>query len=1118
VRLALIVAAALSAATTVASNQRDFGSAEDALERGDYRAAEDIAVRRHAEVVKEFGDESLEAARAADDLVQTRVRNGKAGMSGVVELANRTIQLKERYLGPGHSSVAVSLHNLADVRFEHGEFDAALPLHERALSLRRALAASPGDIAESLEHVVRTLIRMERFADASKLLAEARAIRERGGETTGVLGARVSVLNALLHRYDGEYALAWKPLDEALGIYREVAPEHPDRISALQLRGELLFLTGDVIASHAVLTEALERSQRVLGDDHALLPRMLRWLALADTAKGDLRDARSLLDRAIPIASRWLAPCHPEVAGLSNDLGNLTMLDGDYRTADREYGRALAIREKCLGPKHSLTATIIHNRALLAAEMGDFADAIALHRKAIGLWSAVLGAEHPYVARGLDFLAEVLFSEKRLSEARRTHQRALIIRQKRLGKNNPEVAWTLSNLARVAAASGNLTAARAYITGAIDIYRQGGLPNDPDHVARTLKLLGGIELQHGTFDAAHSSFREAVTVRERLFGAAHPLVADSRADLAAAEFALGAHADALASALEAERSGREHLLFTVRYLPERQAIAYADRRPRGLDLALSVVSAPSGVSSAPVLDAVIRSRAVILDELIGRARMTAQRKAGLTPLNAAVVAARERFANLMVRRLLMSDPVPPGVFDRARRDREQAERHLVESNAAAGDEVNGANVGLEEVRRHLPPQTALVSFVRYDRTTISARGGIVTAPSYMAFVIGAGSTTVHAVPLGPAAVVDSLVGSWQREARGPSLNSDPGVAELAYRNVARELRRNTWDKIAGAIGSASYVFVIADGTLNLVNFAALPGKGGGYLVEDGLAIHYLSAERDLFRSGEETYGRGLLAVGGPAFGDESRTSPAVAALRRRGCVPRGGVQFSSLPGTLDEVRDIVAVWPDRETTKILTGANATESAVKASLAGRRVVHVATHGFFLSPQCDERSTGTRAVGGVSPASSIPMTGVENPLLLAGLVFAGANRRIGSAAQDDGILTAEEIAGLDLQGTEWAVLSACDTGIGVIKAGEGVFGLRRAFQIAGARTVVMSLWSVDDLATRTWMRSLYEGRLRHNLSTAAAVHRATLEVLRNRRAAQRSTHPFYWAAFVAAGDWQ
>jgi CHAT domain-containing protein len=136
------------------------------------------------------------------------------------------------------------------------------------------------------------------------------------------------------------------------------------------------------------------------------------------------------------------------------------------------------------------------------------------------------------------------------------------------------------------------------------------------------------------------------------------------------------------------------------------------------------------------------------------------------------------------------------------------------------------------------------------------------------------------------------------------------------------------------------------------------------------------------------------------------------------------------------------------------------------------------------------------------------------------MAGANRRDDPAAglQDqDGLLTAMEVASLDLRGVEWAVLSACQTGVGPVLAGEGVIGLRRAFQIAGARTIVMSLWEVNDAPARDWIHELYQARL-SGLTTVESVHRASLGILQARRKAGVSTHPFYWGAFIASGDWR
>jgi CHAT domain-containing protein len=234
-----------------------------------------------------------------------------------------------------------------------------------------------------------------------------------------------------------------------------------------------------------------------------------------------------------------------------------------------------------------------------------------------------------------------------------------------------------------------------------------------------------------------------------------------------------------------------------------------------------------------------------------------------------------------------------------------------------------------------------------------------------------------------------------------------------------------------------------------------------------------------------------------------------------------------LPAATREVSDIAKLWTAEASDSheaiddvlVLSGRIATKRAVTRAVTGRRIVHLATHSFFLRSTCEAGVPSTRAVGGLVPESAIAAVPATNPLLLSGLAFAGANRW-GRARSDpaDAILTAEEVAGMNLQGTAWAVLSACETAVGEVKAGEGVFGLRRAFQIAGARSIIMSLWSVEDEATRQWMRTLYEGRLRDHLSTADAVHQADLRTLHHRRLHHQSTHPFYWAAFVAAGDWR
>ena len=325
--------------------------------------------------------------------------------------------------------------------------------------------------------------------------------------------------------------------------------------------------------------------------------------------------------------------------------------------------------------------------------------------------------------------------------------------------------------------------------------------------------------------------------------------------------------------------------------------------------------------------------------------------------------------------------------------------------------------------------------------------------------------------------------------------------------------------------------MVPDGALNLLPLAALPADHEHYLIDGGPTIDYLSAERDLVApaSDRTATAAGLLALGGAAYGptqtpEAVSSAPAAPVRRNATCGTFDSMEFHPLPAARREATDVASLWGNLNGgATVLTGARATEAAFKRGAPGKSHLHLATHGFFLGNDCDDTvytgrgPDGLRGIGGrkgVKRQRILP----DNPLLLSGLALAGANQRRPTRANpEDGILTAEEVAGLDLDGVEWAVLSACDTGVGEIEAGEGVFGLRRAFRVAGARTIIMSLWAVEDRAARAWMRPLYEGRLRDRLSTAAAVRHASQTVLAERRA-KGLNHPFYWAGFVAAGDWR
>jgi CHAT domain-containing protein len=340
---------------------------------------------------------------------------------------------------------------------------------------------------------------------------------------------------------------------------------------------------------------------------------------------------------------------------------------------------------------------------------------------------------------------------------------------------------------------------------------------------------------------------------------------------------------------------------------------------------------------------------------------------------------------------------------------------------------------------------------------------------------------------------------------------------------------------------------VPDGALSLVNIAALPSGDSGYVIESSPVIHILSAERDLVPGNEPrpSTPTGLLALGGPAYDTAavlasrdvlgSKSDPQLVSAKayrgvRPSCTYFPTIRFEPLPGATQEVKQIADLWrrfarsgPESNNVTELSGAVASEAAFKSLAPGHRVLHLATHGFFLEGHCVSFLGSARGIGALSEVAAVSSPPTEStsdsPLQLAGLALAGANRRSGAGpTEEDGILTAEEIAALDLTGVEWAVLSACNTGVGQVQVGEGVSGLRRAFEAAGVGTLVMSLWSVEDDATQEWMRALYEARLVEGLDTAQSAWEASLRVLQGRRRQHQSTHPFYWGAFVAAGGWR
>ena len=1113
------------------------------LEAGRYEQAEVAARSTVASLVQLHGETSPVVAGAATELVRALRLNGKANLSETLELAERTVQATRKHFGDRHRATVASLLNLGHVLADRGEFDPAIATLQRALRACEQAGASELDCAGVLDAMGTVLTIARSFEAAVDVLERSLRIKERAlsPDHIALRGTLETTVAALQGK--GDYLKARERLDRAVAIGGHTAV-HPSRVRSLNLLALQLWFEGDPLRSQKLSLEALHLARRTLRADHPEIARTLRVLAATIDDLGDMDGSRTYREQALAVARKSLGESHYEVASYLNDLGNLDLLLGAYAEARTLFDQALKIVNERLSPDHEWIPTLIHNLALVDARLGDFDGARRQQAQAIEMWERTLGPNHAFIAIALTELGGILREQGAAEQALPLFERALAIRQRALGAQHRDTALTLADIAAALSQMGQPDRAQQFASRALSVWEQTDTVDAPGF-ATVLALYARLQSSRGAFDDARRYFDRALAIRIRAFGVSHPDVAEIRADLALTLARLGNETEAYTSAVLAETSGREHLRLISRYLPERQALNYAANRPRALDLMLAIADTTESVSG--VLDAVIRSRALVLDEMAARRRGSTANGDALDALRARLASAEQRLANLLVRGSTeQTSKQYSSLVDTATHDKEEAERALAARSASFREQRNQAQSGLAEVRAGLPADAAMVSFVlfsRPSRTPGAARGSSRASgndrglPEYAAIVLRPGRDPVL-IHLEPASVIEDLVSRWRAEVAAAAGSGGDGVQTPALLGIGRQLRAAVWEPIAGHLAGARMIFVVPDGALSLVPLMALPGHQAEFLIDETPAVHHLSAERDIVVPTSGRSARRLLALGGADFDSRGlpSTGPApppadvpMGSSRARGttgnCVRLGGLQFPPLSDTLAEVNDIAGLWspqkpPVVEDVRVLSGAHADERTFKREAHGYRVLHLATHGFFLGGPCQPRSAAaTRSVGGLVP--SLPAATdaeTENPLLLSGLAMAGANRRANTdLEEDDGILTAEEVASLNLENTEWAVLSACDTGVGEIKAGEGVFGLRRAFRIAGARTVIMSLWSVDDQATRQWMRALYDGRLNRHLNTAQAVHEASLSVLRDRRARGQSTHPFYWAAFVAAGDW-
>lgn len=991
-------------------------------------------------------------------------------------------------------------------------------------------------------------------------------------------------------RYTEAESLAFRSLASA------VRSSRPDSLRVAHALDQILDIWWhqsmiDPAIVDSVVVRALRIKEHALGPSDDDVAETLTSAAMFDGALARYPAGDAKMKRALAIRDRNPAPNPRGLAWTLNSNAIALMNYGRFEESRSAFERALAIREKTFGPESPSVAATLNPYGFLLQRLGDYTGARAVYERSLAIRVKSRGADHPDVARSLLTLSTLMTEIGDWDGARPLIERQLAIEQKAFGPTNPVIVGTLYRLSWVHAELGDDAVAKTYVARGDSILAsrpredapvgeaavqshlgtkdfagarlaaesavaaiEGYFGKESPRLVRALETLADVYRRSGDREGSLRALDRAHAIALRAFGSQDPKTAriDYRRAVALAE--LGRIDLALDAALRAEDNAREHLRVTARGISERQALRYAAVRTTGLDLALSLAAGPAAVRRT--WTSLIRSRAIVLGEIAARHRGVAGITRGAQEL-------AEASQNLAMLTTAGPGRLEPDAYRRkleeARARREATENALATQSTAFQQETARARIGLDEVERAMPRGSVLVAYARYAYSPVprpapkpapsvaGARGRRAAAAgtplppsieSYVALVLREGDPDPRIVRLGAAAEIDSLVAEWGAQVSRPVETIGQHVREARYVAAGTALALRVWQPVAALVAGSERVFLVTDGSLDLVSFASLPAGAHRYLVESGPLIHGLSAERDMVPPLlQPRSGSGMLALGGPDFDHfVSNTAPVTADLtqgtatavrgERASCGDFRSLHFESLPAASTEASEVAALWrvrPDAgagELTFEHTGATASKATFMREGPGRSVLHLATHAFFLGG-C--RSALQRAVaprGVPSDPDASPRGGVgDNPLLLSGLAFAGANRHAeAGAGDDDGIMTAEEVTSLDLSGVQWAVLSACETGVGQVHAGEGVFGLRRAFEIAGARTLIMSLWPIEDEGARHLMKALYEAHWSRGLATAEALRSAERSELDGRRSRGESTHPFYWAPFVAVGDWK
>jgi CHAT domain-containing protein len=890
----------------------------------------------------------------------------------------------------------------------------------------------------------------------------------------------------------------------------------------LSTQSQALNRAGKFDEARPLAERALESGEKAIGPNGGYLGELLINLAELERTRDNTAKAEELFQRAIAVDQAAYGRESPQTAWALQRLGALYIFSGDYAKSEPLLEESLATTEKILGADSPKLVVCLMNLSHLHENREAYDRALPELQRARLIAEKQLEPDDFGRIGVLNNLADLYIFTNRYDEAEPLTESVIEMVEKTRGPDYPRLAEPLQNLALIAREKGQYQRALDLLARA-EAIRQKAYGLRSSQSATTFISIGNVYRAQGDFSKAIDTYQRAREILETSAGAYHSLTQLTYVNAAIAYAALGDIDHAVEYQTLSESILEKSIDLNLAIGSEHEKSQFLSSASERTDRTISVNAAlaPDNTSATDLAALVLLQRkGRVLDAMSGsmaalRQRMTADDQKLLDHLSVTT----EQLAKLALHGSSKSAPEEyQAQLASLGKQREGLESEI--SRRSAEFRTQAQSVTLAAVEADIPAHAALVEFASYRPFDPKADSNsrAYGESHYIAYVLRR-QGAVRWTEIGSAKMIDAAVSALRAALRDPDRKD--------VKQLARALDEKIMQPVRPLAGDATQLLISPDGQLNLIPFEALVDEHQQYLVER-YSISYLTTGRDLLRlQVARSSLSGPTIIADPAFGEPplsnatpvktgnhvpvvmastkqiTRSSPQLAARRSVTTATNlTDIYFAPLSGTALEANAIKLQFPD---ARVLSGRAATESAVK-QVNAPSILHIATHGFFLTdPKPQPAPDSAKDLRGVQGNAS-----AENPLLRSGLALAGANLR--QSGPEKGVLTALEASNLDLWGTKLVTLSACDTGVGEIRNGEGVYGLRRAFVLAGAETVVMSLWPVSDYATRELMASYYKG-LKNGLGRGEALRQTKLAMLKRKD----RQHPFYWASFIQSGEW-